>query len=175
MRFVIVSVVKGEAGEFNNKLREDVKERFNIKLSKLPAHFTINAPFEYDGDISELESVLKDFCEREESHNYSINGYNHFDDRVIFMNVNMSKSGKEMHDRLIDELSKVPFIKFNDKDGKDKTFHVTIVSKKIKDIYNDVWEYVNDIPCEFECIFDNICIFRWENSTWKLYEEFKLK
>ena len=51
MRYVIVSVVKGKAGNFNNNLRKEVFQKFNAKSSKLPAHFTIKAPFEYD-DIS---------------------------------------------------------------------------------------------------------------------------
>ena len=58
MRYVIVSVVKGDAGNFNNNMRKDVYEKFKAKSSKLPAHFTIKAPFDYD-DISELERTLK--------------------------------------------------------------------------------------------------------------------
>ena len=61
MRYVIVSVVKGKAGNFNNNLRKEVFQKFNAKSSKLPAHFTIKAPFEYD-DIEELEEVLQNFC-----------------------------------------------------------------------------------------------------------------
>lgn len=61
MRYVIVSVVKGKAGNFNNNLRKEVFQKFNAKSSKLPAHFTIKAPFEYD-DIEELEEVLQSFA-----------------------------------------------------------------------------------------------------------------
>ncbi|ETJ38248.1 hypothetical protein Q604_UNBC07620G0001, partial [human gut metagenome] len=52
MRYVIVSVVKGPAGNFNNNLRKEVFEKLGAKSSKLPAHFTIKAPFEAD-DISD--------------------------------------------------------------------------------------------------------------------------
>lgn len=41
MRYVIVSVVKGKAGQFNDKIRRDVFKKFKLKSSKLPAHFTI--------------------------------------------------------------------------------------------------------------------------------------
>ena len=59
MRYVIVSVVKGKAGDFNNKLRKDIFNKFKARSSKLPAHFTIKAPFEYDGDISDLEKAIE--------------------------------------------------------------------------------------------------------------------
>lgn len=174
MRYVIVCVVKGEAGDFNNKLRKDIYEKFNAKSSKLPAHFTIKAPFEYDGSIIDLENNLEAFCKREKSQQFEMNKYDHFDNRVIYMKVNMSKEGKELHDRLIDEINKSPYINFSKTDGKDKVFHVTISSKKLHHIYDEVWNYVNQYEFDFKCSFDNIVIYKWENNTWKVYREFIL-
>lgn len=175
MRYVIVSVIKGKAGEFNNNLRKEVFEKFKAKSSKLPAHFTIKAPFEYDGDIEKLKNILSKFTSKEKITSLKINGYDHFDDRVIYMKVDMSEEGKRVHDKLINKLSQLSFIKFNKNDGYDKVFHITITSKKLPSKYNDVWSYVKDIPCEFDGFFDNISIFRWEDNTWKLYEEYLFK
>ena len=36
MRYVIVSVVKGKAGDFNNNLRREVFQKLGAKSSKLP-------------------------------------------------------------------------------------------------------------------------------------------
>ena len=174
MRYVIVSVVKGDAGNFNNNMRKDVYEKFKAKSSKLPAHFTIKAPFDYD-DISELERTLDKFSKKYEKAPYIIRGYNHFDNRVIYMDVIMSSQGKKLHDKLIDSLSNIHYVDFSKKDGKDKIFHVTISSKKIQKIYHELWEYVNNIPCDFDCKFDNVSVFKWEDNTWKLYKEYLFK
>ncbi len=171
MRYVIVSIVKGEAGDFNNNLRKEVFQKFKAKSSKLPAHFTIKSPFENE-NIYEVEEVLERFTQNNNKANYTLNGYDHFDDRVIFMKVDMSDEGKKLHDKLIDELSKVSYINFDKKDGKNKIFHVTISSKKIKKIYNELWCYVNQFNCNFHCVFDNICIYKWEENTWKLHKEY---
>ncbi len=173
MRYVIVSVVKGKAGNFNNNLRKEVFEKFGAKSSKLPAHFTIKAPFECD-NISQVDDIIGKFCKTHKKSSYSINGYDHFDNRVIFMKVNMSKEGQEVHNELIDDLSKIDYINFHEKDGKNKIFHVTISSKKIQKIYKDLWDYVNHIPCKFECEFDNISVYKWETNTWILHKEFIL-
>ena len=172
MRYVIVSVVKGKAGNFNNNLRKEVFQKFNAKSSKLPAHFTIKAPFEYD-DIEELEEVLQNFCKTHKRAPYKIKNYNHFDNRSIYMEVIMSKEGKKLHDDLFDELNKISYINFGEKDGKDKVFHVTISSKKIQTIFDELWDYVNSIPCDFDCEFDNVSIFKWKNNTWILHKEYK--
>lgn len=173
MRYVIVSVVKGNAGNFNNNLRKEVYEKFNAKSSKLPAHFTIKSPFETD-NIDELEYALNEFCNKTSSSSYKIDGYDHFDDRVIFMKVLMSNEAKSIHDSLIDTINTISYINFNKSDGKDKIFHVTISSKKIKNMFNVLWDYVNSIPCKFDCKFDNISIYKWENNTWILHKEYKL-
>ena len=44
----------------------------------------------------------------------------------------MSKECKNLHDELVEELEKLPYIHFKAHDYKDKVFHVTISSKKFK-------------------------------------------
>ncbi|MGL4913680.1 MAG: 2'-5' RNA ligase family protein [Romboutsia sp.] len=174
MRYVIVSVLKDDCGNFNNNLRKEVLEKFKARSSKLPAHFTIKSPFESD-DIFELEETLDKFCVSHTKASYKVDGYDHFDDRVIFMKVFMSSLGQKVHNELIDELNKINYINFSKEDGKDKTFHITISSKKIKSIFNELWHYVNLIPCNFNCSFNNICIYKWVDNTWVLHKEYLLK
>ncbi len=174
MRYVIVCVVKGDAGNFNNNLRKELFKNFKAKSSKLPAHFTIKAPFEHDGSILDLENILGRFCSEEKSASFNIDGYSNFDKRVIYMKVTMSKEGQRVHDKLIDEMCKIPYISFKLGEGKEKIFHVTLASKKLGLIYNEVWDYVNKYPCNFKCSFDNITIYNWENNTWNVYREFKM-
>lgn len=173
MRYIIVSVVKGEAGNFNNNLRKNVFEKFKVKSSKLPAHFTIKSPFESE-NIDDLEKTLDLFTSSHKSSPYRIIGYDRFDDRVIFMKVLMSIKAKLIHDRLIDSLSEIPYITFEKKDGKDKIFHVTISSKKIQNIFTILWDYIIQSPCDFECNFDNISIYKWEDNRWALHKEYIL-
>ena len=175
MRYVIVCVVKGEAGDFNNNLRKELFKNFKAKSSKLPAHFTIKAPFEHDGDILDLEDVLEKFCREEKSASFNIKGYSNFDKRVIYMKVDMSKEGQNVHDKLIEKINKIPYINFRQREGKDKVFHVTLASKKLESIYNEVWDYVNKYTCNFKCEFDNITIYNWDNNTWNIHREFKME
>lgn len=175
MRYVIVSEVTGEGGRFNNELRREVFEKLGAKSSKLPAHFTIKAPFEYEGSLEQLEEVLDQFIKAEKAMPYRMEGYDHFDDRVVYMKVLMSPEGKAMHDRLIEAMGKLPYIHYSSTDGKDKIFHVTVSSKRIAPIFNKLWEYVHRYPCDFDCWFDNISVYVWQNNTWELYRRYELK
>ena len=158
----------------NSEKLDELVKKFNAKSSKLTAHFTIKSPFETD-NIVQLENNLDKFSKENYSAPYKIKGYDNFDDRVIFMKVIMSKEGKILHDNLIDSMSSIDYINFDKLDGKNKIFHITISSKKIKNIFNDLLNYVSYIPCDFNCNFDNICIYKWENNTWILHKEYLLK
>ncbi len=173
VRYVIVSVVNGEAGVFNDNLRQEVFERFGAKSSKLPAHFTIKAPFEYDGSIYDLEVALETFSKEPRKEAYAINNYDHFEHRVVYMKLEMSKEGKGLHDKLIDTIDSLPYIDFHEKDGKNKIFHVTVASKRINNNYSQLWEYVNTKPCNFQCEFDNVTIYKWQENTWLLHKKYE--
>jgi hypothetical protein len=31
---------------------------------------------------------------------------------------------------------------------------------------------IKEVSCNFNCIFDNVTIYKWEEGIWKLYQEF---
>jgi 2'-5' RNA ligase len=173
VRYVLAFVLNDEAGKFNNEMRRDVFGKFGVKSSKLPAHITIKSPFETE-QIDEMEDVLEMFVKHEKAAPIHIKGYNHFDDRVIYMDVFALKEAKEMHDRLIEALQTLSWLQFQSHDGKDKIFHLTITSKKIQKIFSDLWEYVQQFPCDFQSSFSTISLYRWEQSTWILHREYEL-
>ncbi|GAA0122525.1 MAG: 2'-5' RNA ligase family protein [Clostridium argentinense] len=173
MRYVIVCTIKGSAGEFNNNLRKDVFHKFGVKSSKLPAHFTIKAPFEHD-DITELENILENFSKTYSKAPFQIDGYNFFRKDVIYMDVKMSNKAKNIHDKLIDELLTLPYLTFKPNEGKNKVFHITVASKRINGKFEAIKNYVESIPCNFEGSFDNIGIYKWVNNTWVLHKEYEL-
>ncbi len=172
MRWVIVSEVLGEAGKFNKKVKDDIFYKFKARASKLPAHFTIKTPFD-SYDILNIEKCIMEFSLKYTKQKYIIDGFDHFHDRVVYMNVKMSKEAKFVHDKLMDELEEIGVI-FGKNEDKSKIFHVTVASKNVKPNFVAIWNYVLDIPCYFEVYFDNISIYKWENNTWVLYRYFPL-
>ena len=171
--WVIVTSVKGEACDLNKMLKENIFQKFNARGSKLPPHFTIKAPFEAD-DISNAINAIEKFSQKASKGKYIIDGFNHFSNRVVFMDVKMLEEAKAVHDALIDELLKVG-ITFDKKDGKNKKFHVTIVSKNVQTNFECIWEYVLEFKCYFELYFDNVEIYKFQNNRWMLFKSFQLK
>jgi len=175
MKYVIVTRVKGQALKFKNRLCSELEERFNCSEdSSLPPHITIKAPFVYNNDILDVEKVIEKICE-EKSFNYIVDGYGHFNDIAIYMKISLTKEAKEIHDRLIDELSEIEGIAFDKKDGKDKVFHTTLAKENVKEVFYEAWEFINNYKCTFVEKFDNICIYKRVNGRWRIHKEFNFK
>lgn len=173
-RYVLVCLIEGEAGEFHDRLTNDVCHKFNKKRTKLPAHITLKAPFETD-NIKDMENMLEGFVSTRYKTPIKVSGFGKFRRDVVYMDVNVSQETKKVHDELIDELGKIPWIEFKSNEGKDRVFHCTIVSKRLQDDFNEIWEYVNEYTCDFDVCFDNLCLYKWKDNTWVLYRKFKFK
>lgn len=172
-RYVIVCAIGGAALKFHEKLTSSVCYKFNKKRTKLPAHFTIKAPFETD-KIEKVENILEKFSINNRKVPIRLEGYGKFREDVIYMAVKMSPEAKKVHDKLIDQLQEIPWMKFKSNEGKNKVFHCTIVSKKIKDRFKEIWNYVSKYSCDFNEYFDNISLYHWEYNTWVLLKKYEL-
>lgn len=175
-RYVLVCNVKGEAAKLNEKLASDIKYKFKAGRSKLPPHFTIKAPFETEEEnVIELKNLLNTFSKKFNAEDMYIRGFSRFRKDVIYMPVELSDEGKIVNDKLIEELSRLKWLKWKPNEGKDKVFHCTIVSKRVKDNFDDIWDYVNKYKCDFKSSFDNILLYVWENNTWVVDHEYTLE
>lgn len=172
MRYVIVCNIGGKAAKLNAKLAADLKYKFNAGRSKLSAHFTIKAPFETDeNNIIELENILEKFQSDFKGYEISIDGFDKFREDVIYMPVKLSKEARNVYDKLINELKKLNWLEWKRNEDKNKVFHCTIVSKRVKNNFEEIWEYVNKYNCNFKANFDNITLYKWEKNNWILKKE----
>ena len=175
MRYVVVTVVDGAAGEFNKKLRDEALEKFNVKSSKLPAHITLKAPFETEESIKILENQIEKYIEDKNAIPYEIKGFEHFDNRVIYMNVIENDEMRTFHKEFVKSLKEVRYINFGSNEGEDAIFHVTISSKKVSKVFDEMWQWINEYSCNYDVMLNNICIFKWQDNTWKLHKRFEIK
>lgn len=169
---MLVCNIEGDALKFHEKITSEVCRKFNKKRQKLPAHFTIKAPFETD-QIDDMVNVLEKFSRSKIKTSIKIQGFGKFRQDVVYMNVEVSEEAKQLHDGLIDEITQIPWIEFKKNEGKDRVFHCTILSRRIQDKFNEIWEYVNQYECEFDLYFDNLSLYIWRNNTWEIYKKFK--
>jgi 2'-5' RNA ligase len=174
MRYVIVYLIEGEALKFHEKLTNDICSRFNVKRQRLPAHFTIKAPFETE-EIDELEKLTEEFCLDNKVADIKIQDFGHFQKNVVYMDVLPSSEAIKVHDNYIDLIQTLPWLEWKSNEGKGRIFHCTLISKIPYGVFADIWAYIVKINCSFKLSFDNISILLWEKDKWNLYKQYKFK
>lgn len=176
MRFVIVCLIKGEALKYHEKCVSDVCFKYKVSAQKLPAHFTIKAPFETD-NIYEIENIVQNFVDLRHKENITIDGIGHFGFSTIYMNINLNDSALELYKDFIHELKKLDFLEWRGPhDGQGKNLHATIVTHLNEEKFNEIWDYVKlKYDPKFNLCFDNISILKWDKYKWVTYKQFILK
>lgn len=174
MRYVIVCLIKGDALKFHENLVQDVCRRYTVSRQRLPAHFTLKAPFETD-QIVEVEELIRDFCANRPKTRIGIEGFDHFREDVVFMDIKPSNAAMETCNDFVDVLKGVPWLEWKRNEGRNKRLHCTIVTKIPNDKYYDIWNYVREHQCSFDTYFDNISILKWDINRWVTYREFNFK
>ncbi|MCM8711142.1 2'-5' RNA ligase family protein [Clostridium sp. SYSU_GA19001] len=174
MRYLIVCLIKGEALVFHEKLVEDVCSKFQVKRQRLPAHFTIKAPFETE-NIHEVEKLTEEFCKNTKAFEILVEDFGHFGNAVVYMDVKPSKNAVKVHDDYIDVLKNIAWLDWKQNEGKGRVFHCTVVSKLPSYKFQSIWQYVSRFQFHFSTYFNNISILLWEKNKWITYREFELK
>ena len=176
-KYVIVYLIKGKAGKYNQKLIKIVGPKFNelhIVKNPRPPHITLKSPFEAT-KIKDVENILKEFVKKQKSVKININGFGNFRRFVAFLKVNFSKEAKKIQKNLIKELKNIKWMKFHEHDLKWKP-HATIAYGSNKKNFNRIWDYLIKLnKPKFDLKFDNITLLIKKGNTWKVYKEFRIK
>lgn len=172
-RYVLVNLLSGESLNLHENIVEEVCFKFKVQKQKLPGHITLKAPFETER-ISEIETLLQNFCTKNTKAPIKIDGFNHFRDNVIFMDIHPSKKAIMLHENLYMELKTLDFLEWKSNESKNRVFHSTIVSRRIQKKFKDIWQFVNNYTVSFDTYIDNITIMKWDNGCWHIYKKFIL-
>ena len=121
-------------------IQEDIQEKFSIKPDSDTPHITFKIPFQ--AEKSDLERIVEDVNKDFSKLRYTINGFGHFDKRVLYLDVDPSEEMRRYQDVLVETLQ----TKGYDIHGYDvdKDFHITIIGSHLSQHFNDVHSYIKE-------------------------------
>jgi 2'-5' RNA ligase len=154
-----------------------MKENYGCEVaSKSPAHVTLIAPFFLsDGKKNQLVEMLQGFDSIISEVTVDINGYNHFNDRVIFADVVVNDNLTALQEQLENYLRNggFPFIK-----EAKKPFHphVTIATRDLKDKdFDAIWANFEGKEFTSSYATNTIHLMKLVEDRWVHEEQFVLQ
>lgn len=167
MRYFIAHLPSGPIEKFHYDLVHDVALHFGLKVRAgyFPTHITIKAPFETE-DTTVLKAELKKFTKSHHASTFSIHNFGHFGDNVIFLDVTLPEETSLTVTALQDTLKQLPELSWGEHEPL-RHLHITVAKKDIAEKFDDIWNYLREKRApQFDLLFDNIALLRFENDVW---------
>ena len=174
MKYYIGYLVRGELEENYHRLVEEVCEVFKLekrsKKERIP-HITIKSPFEIES-LSDVKKALEKFAgEPFNGGFFYVNAFGHFDERVVYFNVDLGEQARINISNLLQIIDRFP----NDFYDQNRKFHITLFKgEELEGRYEDIWGYLKKFNPNFKIPFDNITLFRKDESETNIERIFNL-
>jgi 2'-5' RNA ligase len=159
---------------FSTELKNTLCQRFGVcHALKSPPHITLVMPFRAgEEDLALLTSRLRSISVQHHPLHLQFQGYGHFGDQVVFMQVMPSGPLTVLRDALLQTL---PEAIARQVITRNPHFHphLTLAHRDLTpDRFPEVWSYVSSIPCQHESRIDAVCLLVHEQKRWRVRERF---
>ncbi|MFA5953211.1 MAG: 2'-5' RNA ligase family protein [Candidatus Pacearchaeota archaeon] len=178
MKYIIVYLIRGEAGKYHKMLVNNFSKKFKIKNLNyhIQTHITLKYPFETK-NIKDIEKVLMNFSKVQKSSLIKIKKIGHFRNHVLYLKTEFSKDSKLLFSNLIKILINIPRMRERKIDliARDN-FHATLGYAKSEVQFKEMWDFLKTKHFKFNVLFDNITILKKnDKDRWRIHKIFEIK
>jgi 2'-5' RNA ligase len=157
------------------KIKEDFAAEYGTSAGlKSPPHITLVAPFKADAKTeTEIIRFLTDFAQKSSGFTLSIDGFDCFNVKVIFLKPTSNRLMAALGRKLNSEFYKR--FPFRRPAGISFHPHMTIAYRDLSlEVFQRSWEQYKDRPFAAQCAIDRLFMLRHNGDRWVEYREFML-
>jgi calcineurin-like phosphoesterase family protein/2'-5' RNA ligase len=122
------------------ELKSSISRNFGVTRWKIVPHISLVGPlYTYNEEL--LVDTVRRICKKYELVKFRLDGFDSFENRVIYVRIIPSEELKRLREELVESLEK--FCKVSEFDRKKPfTFHATIVMSDIQRKFDRIWEHL---------------------------------
>ncbi|MEM6754384.1 MAG: 2'-5' RNA ligase family protein [Cyanobacteria bacterium P01_C01_bin.38] len=175
MLYFIALLPPQDIQDYATEIKQYFADNYDSKHAfKSPPHITLQPPFEWDsGKLTDLEECLQKFVRGRNSIPITLDGYNAFAPRVIYIDVVKTSELMNLQADLMVYLeSNLGIV---DKVGKLRGFtpHMTVAFKDLrKSEFKAAWVEFENRELHFEFNAEKLTLLKHENKKWNITQEF---
>lgn len=170
-------LLEDECHNYARKLELELCEKFGLCWGlKQSPHITIKAPFQTD-KLSPFVEYLESLAKEIRPFEVELEGFNYFDNKVIFLDVKENSPLKDLHFRILKDLQSKFNIKPHELEGKNVKFHSTIATGDVNEENIDkAKRYLKKYHPKFMFTVNTLGIFYYlgEDAGWIMVRMIKL-
>jgi len=174
-RYFIAFTLEGAARAKVSRLRSAISTKFDVHAAlKSPPHATLKYPFDTN-NIKPVADAVKAYAEKLKPSPLSLKNFNHFDDRVWYVQVKPNRKQRAIQSGLVKLVRKTLALP-DDPHETDWTPHVTLAYKDLTpEKFKLIKNYLSDKNIDLKIPFNNITILKLVNHKWRIYKKFRIR
>ncbi len=122
------------------ELKTNITKKFGVTQRKIVPHITIAGSLQ-TSDEKRLVQEIVDVCKKYDLVKFKIDGFDNFEDRVIFVKIDPSQELEHLRLEIAERLYRFCDVTPFDREEKF-TFHATLVLKDIQMKFDRIWDYL---------------------------------
>jgi 2'-5' RNA ligase len=164
--YFIAMIARGKDASKIRSIQEEMCRLYEVcQALKSPPHITLIPPFRSN---EEYEPVLIDFLKNYGTREFPTHAsqMNHFDDRVIFIDVEkipeLDSLQRELRNALVEHKLISP--------RTDRRFHphITIGHRNLKPVFKEAWTHFSRTPLNLSIELSGPVLLKHDGSKWKI-------
>lgn len=153
------------------ELKLEVAEKFNSKHAlNAPPHITLHMPFKWkEQKLDRLKEVIQKINNELIPFAVSLNNFDFFEPRVVFVNVLENESLNQIQKQVVDSCRKE--LKLDNANYKDRPFHphITIAFRDLKKpMFYKAKEYFEKVTFSAEFKVGQVSLLKYDGDKWNL-------
>jgi len=173
--YLIALVPEVELRSRIRSLKEEMKHRFGASHAlKSPAHITLQMPFRRPESFeSELNEAMESFALRQSCFELSLNGFDCFPPRVLFVKVENQGEVIELHRQLQNTLENELHLSKQERGSRFHP-HMTIATRDLtEEAFLEAWPEFSRRP--FDAVFPvrSLFLLKHNGKAWEVYRVFR--
>ncbi|MFY9299878.1 MAG: 2'-5' RNA ligase family protein [Candidatus Nitrosotenuis sp.] len=130
----------GSAKRAIRELKNNISKNFRVSKKKIVPHITLVGPIRIMDEEILIDEVV-DICKKYELVKFKLDGFDNFENRVIYVRINPSEELKKLRLELATRLGEIS--ELSEFDNKSRfTFHATLVMNDIQKKFDQIWKYL---------------------------------
>ena len=176
-KFLIAYKLPEKAAELAESISAGVSRACKVAdpHRRIPPHATLKSPFRANPkQINSLKGKLKEFVENKQEGEVALSGFDHFNKRVLYIDIKASNQARKTVDTLTESLVGINWLTVN---GHDQhiVLHTTVARAQSVAEFEEIWSYLQEnYNPDVEMNFNSISLLQLNTTddNWETCNEF---
>lgn len=167
MKIGYAILLNNESHNFIRQVQLELHQETGIGLARQTPHVTIKSPFDTN-QIDDFVNYLEELARRMKPIHLELEGFGHFGNKVIFLDVKKNQELEDWHGVILKELKEQFGVTPDPFEGENIKFHASIAGFNREESFQQAYDYLSQYQPKYSFSASELGLFYYlgEGKGW---------